>query len=169
MWQAGTYYTIKVGTGAVDAAGHPLAQAAHALFTTRAPITAQLALTDPATGGASPATGFTVSFDGPVTPPSADALLSISPAVTGTLTDEVTTPSGTTVTFQPVQPLAANTTYTVAVQGGLVDSDGWTVSAPPPAPGQDGRCPGHRSLPSLERDHERPARRPGCRCGSPSR
>ena len=132
MWQAGTYYTIKVGTGAVDAAGHPLAQAVHALFTTRAPITAQLALTDPATGGASPATGFTVSFDGPVTPPSADALLSISPAVAGTLTDEVTTPSGTTVTFQPVQPLAANTTYTVAVQGGLVDSDGWTVSAPPP-------------------------------------
>ena len=69
MWQAGTYYTIKVGTGAVDAAGHPLAQPVHALFTTRAPITAQLALTDPATGGASPATGFTVSFDGPVTPP----------------------------------------------------------------------------------------------------
>lgn len=132
MWQAATYYTIKVGTAAVDAAGKPLAQAAHALFSTRAPIVAHLAVTHSASGGASPSTGFTVSFDGPVTPPSADALLSISPAVAGTLTDEVTTTTGTTVTFQPNQPLAANTTYTIAVQSGLVDSDGWTVSAPPP-------------------------------------
>jgi hypothetical protein len=132
MWQVGTYYSIKVAQTAHEATGPALAQAAHALFSTRAPTAAHLALAHPAAGGASPATGFTVSFDGAVTPPSPGALLAISPAVSGSLVDLTTDAAGTTVTFQPDQPLAANTSYTIAVQGGLLDSDGADVVVPLP-------------------------------------
>jgi hypothetical protein len=132
MWQVGTYYSIKVAQTAHEATGQALAQAAHALFSTRAPTAAHLALAHPAAGGASPATGFTVSFDGAVTPPSPGALLAISPAVSGSLVDLTTDAAGTTVTFQPDQPLAANTSYTIAVQGGLLDSDGADVVVPLP-------------------------------------
>ena len=132
MWSPATYYTIKVGTTARDTTGHALAEPARALFTTRAATTARLAVTKPVGGGASPATGFTVSFDGPVTTSSADALLAISPAVSGTLVDATSSATGSSVTFQPDQPLSPNTTYTVALQSGLLDADGSSVAAPLP-------------------------------------
>jgi hypothetical protein len=132
MWQPGTFYTVKVAASALDAAGQPLGQAARALFNTRAATTAHLAVSNPLAGGASTATGFTVTFDRPVSAPSADSLLAISPTVTGTLTNVTTSDSGTTVTFQPDQPLASGTAYTVAVQSGIVDSDGAGVALPLP-------------------------------------
>jgi hypothetical protein len=132
MWQPGTLYTIKVAGSALDAAGQPLGQAARALFSTRASTTAHLALSNPAAGGASIGTGFTVTFDQAVPTPSADTLLSISPAVTGSLTDVSNSASGTSVTFVPDQALAPGTAYTVTVQTGLVDSDGAKVAVPLP-------------------------------------
>jgi hypothetical protein len=136
MWQPGTLYTVKVAASALDAAGQPLGQAARALFNTRAATTARIALSAPgggtAAGAVSPATGFTVTFDAAVVTPSADALLSISPAVSGTLADVSTTSSGTSVTFQPVKPLVAGTQYTVALQPGIVDTDGSNVVMPEP-------------------------------------
>jgi hypothetical protein len=132
MWQPATFYTVKVASTALDAAGQPLGQAARALFNTRAPTTAHLVLSQPIAGGASTATGFTVSFDRAVPTPSADSLLSISPPVTGTLTDVSTTADGTSITFQPDQPLASGTAYTIAVQSGIVDADGSSVAVPLP-------------------------------------
>lgn len=132
MWQAGTFYTVKVAAAALDAAGLPLGQAARALFNTRAAITARLALTGSTGAAAALTSGFTVTFDGPIQVPVADALLSISPAVTGTLTDVSTTAGGTSLTFQPDKPLAAGTAYTVALGAGLLDADGATVVAPEP-------------------------------------
>ncbi len=132
MWQAGTYYTIKVATTAVDTTGQAIAQPARALFSTRAPTTAHLALTHPSAGGASTSTGFTVSFSQAVNPPAAAGLLQISPAVSGSLTNVSVTAAGTSVTFQPAQPLAADTSYTIAVTSGLVDHDGAPVALPLP-------------------------------------
>jgi Bacterial Ig-like domain len=132
MWTPATYYTIKVGTSARDTSGHTLTQAARALFTTRAATTARLSITKPVSGGASPATGFTISFSGQVSAPSADSLLAISPAVSGSLVDATTGTGGSSVTFQPDQPLAPDTTYTVALQSGVLDADGSSVAQPQP-------------------------------------
>ena len=132
MWQPGTFYTIKVASTARDAAGQPLVQAARVLFSTRAATTARLALSHPIPDGASTAAAFTVSFDHAVAAPSAGSLLSISPTVKGTLTNLATTASGTSFTFQPDKPLAPGTTYTVALQTGIVDSDGSSVALPTP-------------------------------------
>ena len=132
MWQAGTFYTVKVAAAALDAAGQPLGQAARALFNTRSAVTAHLAATSSTGASAALSTGFTVNFDGPVPAPAADALLTISPAVTGTLTNVTTTASGTSLTFQPDRPLAAGTAYTVALDSGLLDADGAAVVAPEP-------------------------------------
>ncbi len=132
MWQPGTFYTIKVASTARDAAGQPLVQAARVLFSTRAATTARLALSHPIAHGASTAAAFTVSFDHAVAAPSAGSLLSISPTVKGTLTNLATTASGTSFTFQPDKPLAPGTTYTVALQTGIVDSDGSSVALPTP-------------------------------------
>src|SRR5664279_3180382 len=107
MWQPGTFYTIKISAAALTAAGQPLGQAARALFSTRPATSAHLALSSPAAGGPSTATGFTVTFDHPVPTPAAEALLTISPAVTGTLTNVSSGDSGTTVTFVPDKPLAS--------------------------------------------------------------
>jgi uncharacterized protein YkwD len=132
MWQPGTFYTVKVAPSALDAAGQPLGQAARALFNTRAATVAHLAISTPLAGAVSTATGFTVTFDRPVPAPSADSLLAISPTVTGTLTNFTTSAGGTSVTFQPDQPLASGMAYTVAVQSGIVDSDGSDVVLPLP-------------------------------------
>ncbi len=180
MWQAGTYYTIKVAQTAHEVAGQALAQPAHALFSTRAPTAAHLALTHPAAGGASPATGFTVSFDGAVTPQSPDALLAISPTVSGSLVDLTTDDAGTTVTFQPDQPLAADTSYTIAVQGGLLDSDGANVVVPLPLRIKTAVAPGIvrfrplngaanvssavKAVGALHPGHESKGNRPGIQC-----
>ena len=142
MWQAGTFYTIKVAATAVDASGQALGHAARALFSTRAATTARLALSNPVAGGASTATGFTVSFDQAVPTPSADTLLAINPAVTGTLTNVSTTATGTSVTFQPDKPLAPGTQYTVALQAGVVDSDGASVALPAPLQVKTAVAPG---------------------------
>ncbi len=132
MWQPGTLYTIKVSATALDAASQPLGQAARALFSTRPATTAHLALSNPTVGGASVGASFTVTFDQAVPAPSAESLLSISPAVSGSLADVSSTASGTSVTFVPDQPLAPGTAYTVAVQTGLVDADGAAIAVPVP-------------------------------------
>jgi Bacterial Ig-like domain len=132
MWQAGTFYTIKVAGAALDASGQPLGQAARALFNTRAATVAHLALSGSAPSSASPSAAFTVTFDSAVPAPAPDELLAISPAVTGTLTDVSTTTSGTSITFKPDKPLTAGVAYTVALQPGIVDADGSSVVAPEP-------------------------------------
>ena len=132
MWQPGTFYTIKVAAAALDAAGQPLGQAARALFNTRAATVARLALSGSTAGAASLSSNFTVTFDTAVPAPAPDELLAISPAVTGTLTDVSTTTRGTSITFQPDQPLTAGVAYTVALQTGMVDADGSAVVAPEP-------------------------------------
>lgn len=132
MWQPGTFYTVKVAAAALDAAGQPLGQAARALFNTRPATSARLALSTTATGDAALSTGFTVTFDAAIAPPAAGALLAVTPAVTGTLTDISTTTSGTSITFQPDKPLAPGAHYTVALQAGIVDTDGAQVVTPAP-------------------------------------
>jgi uncharacterized protein YkwD len=132
MWQPGTFYTVKVAAAALDAAGQPLGQAARALFNTRPATSARLALSTPATGEAALSTGFTVTFDAAIAPPAAGALLAVTPAVTGTLTDVSTTTSGTSITFQPDEPLAPGAHYTVALQAGILDTDGAQVVTPEP-------------------------------------
>ena len=132
MWQPGTFYTIKVGAAALTATGQPLGQVARALFSTRPATSAHLSVSSPTPGGASTATGFTVTFDHAVPMPTADALLTISPAVTGSVTGGSSANNETTVTFVPDKPLASGTAYTIAVQSGLLDADGSTVAVPLP-------------------------------------
>jgi hypothetical protein len=122
----GTTYTVEIGTGASDTDGSRLRLPYSTTFTT---VEAGLGIvqTLPADGvaGASVRTPIAVVFDGAIDPESVDGALSITPPVGGdtrvvALPDDRTAPRSddppaAVLLFQPSEPLAAHTTYTVVL------------------------------------------------------
>ncbi len=130
-WKASTYYTVTIAPGAADATGQKLAAPARAIFTTRPAIGGRIVALDAASAGRLPtATGFVVSYDGPVDSATVQAAFHIDPAVEGSFTTETTAAGGTVVTFTPNGSLDPDTAYTVSVEGPVVDRDGLATIAP---------------------------------------
>jgi hypothetical protein len=130
-WQPGTYYAITIGTGALDRSGRNLAAPKRASFTTRAPIGGRIDASAAALNGALPtSSSFTVAYSGPVNVAEAEVALRIVPAVQGTVQTGVTGTGGTLLTFVPAGPLAANTDYSISIDGVVRDLDGAEAATP---------------------------------------
>lgn len=130
-WQPGTYYTITVGTGALDRSGRNLPAPTRASFTTRATTGGRIDVSAAALNGALPTWSlFTVAYTGPVNVAEAEAAIRIVPAVQGTFQTGVTGPGGTLLTFVPAGPLAANTDYSISIDGVVRDLDGAQTATP---------------------------------------
>ena len=126
-WEAGTLYSITVGAGALASTGRPLTTPLRAAFLTRAPTTARLAATAQAGSRVSIESAFTVTFDQAVDPATIATAIRLQPAVTGSISSEVT--SGVVVyTFTPSSPLKPNTRYQLLVVGAR-DGTGAEIAA----------------------------------------
>ena len=125
-WATGTYYTIAIGGGATDTAGHALGTPLRAAFVTRAATTARITATRATGTQADVRTAIQVAFDRPVDIAAAAAAMRIAPNVGGTF-DLGTEATGTRFTFTPLAPLKTKTTYRVSFAGPLVDAEGSSV------------------------------------------
>ena len=127
-WQAGTFYTITVGAGALASTGRPMTSPVRAAFLTRTATSATLAATASTGSRVSVGSAFRITFDQPVDPASVATAIRLEPATAGTLTSEVG-PGGTTVyTFTPAGPLKANARYRLLVAGAR-DAAGAEIAA----------------------------------------
>lgn len=127
-WKPGTYHTVTVQAGALDASGRPLERPVRAAFLTRPPISATVAATAVADGEATIATAFRVAFSGPIDESTLD--LSVSPAAEGALVPAAeSTDLAPAYDFEPADPLQPDTEYTVALGRGVRDLDGAEIEA----------------------------------------
>jgi len=129
-WQPGAYYTITVRAGALGASGRPMAKPARAVFLTRDATTVRIAATALSGNVAAVSTGFTISFDRPVTIGAVRKALAIEPAVRGTLDVVPSAPGTSTYVFTPSEVLATETPYSVGL-GPLLDASGAPVAETP--------------------------------------
>ncbi len=128
-WKPATYYSVTIGTAALDRTGQKLAAPARAIFTTRLPIGGRISASESAVKGrVTTATAFALAFDGPVDPAAVQASFRIDPPVEGTFETTAPEGAGTTITFIPTTPLAPNTAYTVSLGGAIHDADGIATS-----------------------------------------
>jgi uncharacterized protein YkwD len=125
-WATGTYHTITVQAGALDASGRPTSSPIRASFLTRSATTAKISATDVVGGRAALDTRLSISFDHAVDP--STIALTIKPALDGYL--EQTGGRGTPVgyVFVPSNPLPQDTRYDISLAGTVVDSDGAPVT-----------------------------------------
>lgn len=129
-WKPGTYHTITVLAGALDATGRPLERRIRAAFLTRPPITATIVATSLAGSDATIATAFRITFSGPIDESTLDVL--VSPAVEGTLVPVgSSTEAAPAFDFVPDDPLEPDTEYTVALGPGARDADGGEIETVP--------------------------------------
>lgn len=132
-WKPATYYTVTIATAALDATGQPLASPVRAIFTTRPTVAARLTASEVAIKGRVPtSTTFAVAYDGPVDVSAAQAAFHVKPAVTGTFGSGSSAAGGSTITFTPTLGLAPDTTYTISVDAGVPDADGFASGQPAP-------------------------------------
>jgi Bacterial Ig-like domain len=132
-WRPGTYYTVTIGTAALDSTGQALAAPARAIFTTRDPVTARLTSSQAAVKGRVPtSTLFTIAYDGAVDVSAVESAFHIEPAVEGTFATARDAAGRSAVMFIPTTGLAPDTAYRVTLGGDVPDADGATTS--PPAP-----------------------------------
>lgn len=123
-WSADTYYSIAVGTGARSRDGVALGSVVRAIFVTAPAPEGQLSAEATADSKVATDSAFDLNFDVPVTVDSVRAALTITPAVPGTLAAGDTGDTSATFTFTPTSQLAVNTTYTLSLGAGVVDSSG---------------------------------------------
>jgi uncharacterized protein YkwD len=129
-WRAGTYYTITILPGALDATGRPLEQRIRAAYLTRPPVAATLEATALAGAEATIATAFRITFSGPVDESTLDVLL--DPEVDGAVVlVEGSSDEAPAFDFIPDDPLAPDTTYTLTLGPGTRDADGAGIDATP--------------------------------------
>jgi uncharacterized protein YkwD len=137
-WRPATYYTITVGTGARDRTGRELASPLRAGFLTRGATTTSLAVTKELSQGVALDGSIALSFDRPVSVASVAESLRIAPPVPGRLVvasdDSGAGDASLAEVFlwEPVEPLAADTPYTVALADGVTDAEGGSVAPPEP-------------------------------------
>jgi hypothetical protein len=130
-WKPGAYYAISISTSALDLTGRKLAEPARAVFTTRSGIGGRIEPTDAAgQHGLPTSSSFRVAYEGPVDVAMAQQAFRIVPAVDGAFESGVTTAGGTTLTFVPLESLAADTDYTISMAGVVRDADGAPTTSP---------------------------------------
>ncbi len=144
-WSAGTYYTITVGTGALDKHGRPITTPARAAFVVRPAVVANLSVTERTTGSSAvvpPSTAFVLSFDQPVNADSVRATFSVDPPVAGAF--DTTDPAGHVerLVFTPNALLQAGTSYTATLGAGAVDAAGAPITLPGPLVVRTADAPG---------------------------
>ena len=127
LWRTGTFYTVTVQSGALAESGRPLSRPVLAAFLVRDAAAVRFGATKAAKGRAALDSGFSVTFDRPVSASAVAAAVWIRPAVAGTLLPVGRRGAPRTFVFQPASPLKPNTTYRIALKGGVVDSDGAAV------------------------------------------
>lgn len=125
----GTRYSVRLGPGAADADGNPLAPRAAAAFTTVS-VGVGITLTQPTDGaaGSPPGAPIAIVFDRPIRADAIDGALTLTPAAGGQLR-ALEVPSDVpgelsdgprALVFQPDGALAPHTTYTVELRAGVV-------------------------------------------------
>ena len=129
-WTAGTYYTVTVDAGALEASGRPTASPVRASFLTRAAVRGVLTATAVSGSWTLTTAAFAATFDAAVDP--ATVTFVASPSIGGTVVRASGIDGSVTYTFVPSSGLRPSTTYRVAVAPGVRDRDGATVD--PPAP-----------------------------------
>jgi uncharacterized protein YkwD len=135
-WRAATYYTVTVGTAALDREGRPLASPLRAGFLTRQATTTQLAVTDRLESGVALDSSIALTFDRPVAVASVLRAFRITPAMTGQLfvasegTDGADPTLAEAFLWEPEGLFTAQTEYTVALADGVVDAEGAAVTSP---------------------------------------
>jgi uncharacterized protein YkwD len=128
-WRAGTYHSVTVGAGALDATGRPLERPLRAAFLTRPAETATLSATSMVGDEVAVATAFRIEFSGPVDESSLDVL--VTPAVEGsTIPAPDSTEAAPIYAFLPADPLDPDTEYTVRLGASTRDLDGAEIDAP---------------------------------------
>ena len=127
-WAPGTFHSVTIEAGVLDATGRPLDRRIRSAFLTRAAVQATISATGIASGAAGPASHFRIEFDGPVD--AATISLSIEPTVAGNLVPAVdSTAERPVFEFAPDQPLEGSVTYIVELSADARDIDGATVVA----------------------------------------
>ena len=127
-WEPGTYYTVTVDAGALEASGRPTASPVRVSFLTRQAVRGVLAAAG-VTGSPTPASAsFTATFDAAVDP--ATVMFVTSPSIGGTTTRTAGQDASVTYTFVPSSGLQPSTTYRIALASGIRDADGAPVAAP---------------------------------------
>ncbi len=125
-WATGTFHTVTVEAGALDATGRPVDHRIRSAFLTREAVTATISSDAAGDGAAVPGSHFRITFSGPVTLASIN--LDIVPPVGGhfAMADD-SLPASPTYEFIPDEPLAAGTTFSVGLADGARDADGGLI------------------------------------------
>jgi hypothetical protein len=129
-WTLGTYYTLTIPAGTLDASGARLQSPVRAAFLVRGPTAARITAPRSTDGLARLDTTIVVTFDRPVSLAEAAGAFSVAPAVAGSFTPA--SGSGQQLTFTPAELLAPGAIYTVSLAAGLLDAEGSAVRSPEP-------------------------------------
>ena len=127
-WDAGTFYTVTVGAGALATTGRPMTSPARASFLTRGPTSAVLAATSSTGTRVSIDSAFTVTFDQPVDADSVSTSIRLDPATPGAVTSEPGSDGATVFTFTPDAALRPDSRYRLIVSGAR-DAAGVEIAA----------------------------------------
>jgi uncharacterized protein YkwD len=122
-WAAGVLQTVTVQAGAVARTGQPLARPVRAVFLTRDATTATAVATETIGARVLPTTGFTVTFAHPVDAATVQTAIRLDPPTVGVVASDGPSDGQTRFTFQPLEPLLADTEYRLIVSG-VRDTDG---------------------------------------------
>jgi hypothetical protein len=143
-WAPYTTYVITVSGSAMDQSGMQLGSPVTASFATGALTSAKITATIVADGNVAPTSAFQITFSRPVKLATIAARLSITPAVTGTITgDDPTDVSSQVFTFTPDDILAGGTTFTISFDSSnATDSAGVTLLPVDPLTVQTLAAPG---------------------------
>ena len=127
-WSAGTYHTVTVQPGALAQTGRPTTTPARSSFLTRGVSTAVLAATAPVGKRVAADTAIAIAFDRPVDLSTVRGAIRVDPPVEGEIATSTTVDGAPRIVFTPSAPLAADTRYTVVVDG-VLDEDGLPLDA----------------------------------------
>jgi uncharacterized protein YkwD len=143
-WAPYTTYAITVAGSAMDQSGMQLGSPVTASFATGALTSAKITATIVADGNVAPTSAFQITFSRPVKLATIAARLSITPAVTGTITgDDPTDVSSQVFTFTPDDILAGGTTFTISFDSSnATDTAGVTLLPVDPLTVQTLAAPG---------------------------
>ena len=130
VWKPGTFYSVSVLAGALDATGRPLERPVRAAFLTRPAVTATVVATAVAADEAAIATAFRITFSDPIDESTLD--VAVSPAVEGRLAPVADSlPGAPAYDFLPDDPLQPDTAYVVTLGRTVRDLDGAEIVSTP--------------------------------------
>ena len=133
FWQPHTAYTVTVGAGASDQEGLGLAQPLVSTFESGAPTSGQIVATTMASGQASPATAFQLTFTRAVKLATVVSRIAFTPATTVTVVgDDPTDIASQVFTITPTTQLLSDKDYVVSFVNGGTEAAGAALDPVPP-------------------------------------